>query len=190
MRYAAGILVFIVGIIATTAMFSGFGWPGIMLFLDLPTLVSLLFINFAVILITGQFKVLIRGKNAILSKKYVISHEDKEKAIGLFRLLAKTTIGAAILGTLISFYLILGNLDDLSVLGPLIAISMLSIFYGLVLNLMFFFPAIYILEHRQNPDEKIVISEKLVVNKLLELCYKQGISPEEILNADEIHFRK
>jgi len=192
MRLAIGIAVFFTGLVLLISAFAWGGWGFwvIAFFLDMPTLISILFVNFAVILVTGQFKILIRGKNAILSKKYVISHEDKEKAIGLFRLLSKVTTGAAIMFTLISLNLMLGQLDDISTIGPMISIAMLSIIYGVVLNVIFFLPAIYILEHRQNPDEKIVISEKLVVNKLLELCYKQGISPEEILEADEIHFRK
>jgi hypothetical protein len=55
---------------------------------------------------------------------------------------------------------------------------------------MLIYPAIYLLEIRRNAEEKIVISEKQIIDKMLEMCYRQGITPEEILNAGEISFKE
>ena len=71
-----------------------------------------------------------------------------------------------------------------------VAASFVAIFYGLLINVVFINPAIDILESRYNADVKFVISEKQVMDKLLELCYKQGVSPEEIIEASEISFQK
>ena len=57
-----------------------------------------------------------------------------------------------------------------------------------MVNLVFTYPAIHIIESRYNQEEKRVISEKQVMDKLLELCYKKGVSPEEIMDANEIKF--
>ena len=80
------------------------------------------------------------------------------------------------------------QLDDPRHIGSMLATSLLSVVYGLIINLVFIYPAIYILKHRENIEPVKVISEKLIVDKLLELCHKKGISPEEILEADDISF--
>jgi len=188
MRFAISVLVLFVWLALTLILWSGI--PA--MFIDVPTLISVLFVNGVVIAMTGQFKVFIRAKNAILSSKYVISHEDKEKAIELFRLLSKVTVYATVMFTFISLSIMLSQLDDWrNTLGPMLSISMLSIIYGSVFVILYQ-PAIYILEHRKNTDEKekVVINEKMVINKIMELCYKQGITPEEVLDANEIQFRK
>jgi hypothetical protein len=65
------------------------------------------------------------------------------------------------------------------------------VLYAAFLHIVLIYPSVYILKNRKTPEEKpVVISEKQVVSKLLELCYKQGISPEELLNAEEINFGK
>ena len=73
MRHAIGIIVFFVGVGFTILLGSSYQAWGILMFLDLPTLISLVFVNAAVIIMTGNFRVGIRGKNALISKKYVIS---------------------------------------------------------------------------------------------------------------------
>jgi len=87
--------------------------------------------------------------------------------------------------------MMLAHLEDPGQLGPNLSLSLLSILYGVVINLALIYPAIHILENRPDPQPaSIVISERQVIDKLLELCYKQGIPPEEILDAKEISFKK
>jgi flagellar motor component MotA len=144
----------------------------------------------AVIIATGGFKTFTRAINALLSKKYVISAADKEKAIRLFKLIGKSVFAAAALNIIIGLMLMLHNLSDFTSLARNIAASFQAIFYSAFINLVFIYPAVYNLENRYNTEEKRVLSEKQVMDKLLMLCYKQGISPEDIIDADEISFKK
>jgi len=138
---------------------------------------------------SGDFKIHIKATNALLSKKYVISAADKEKAIALYTLMSKVTIGTTIMLIAIGLVMMFGRLEDPNMLGPMVAVSLISLIYGAFINLMIL-PAIYILKNRPNLEPvSVLISEKQVIDKLLELCYKQGISPEEILDAKEIAFR-
>jgi len=192
MRSIAGSVAFFVGTIFMVVIMGGhFG--SMLWFVDLPSLMSLVMANATVMIVTGGFKVYVQAMNAVLSKNYVISHGDREKAISLMQLLSKVTMGAGGLFSLLAVIIMLTQLDDLLMVGPMLSIALLTLIYAIVFQVIFFWPVIYILKHRRNPGEvgeKIVISEKLVVNKLMELCYKQGISPEEILEAEEISFKK
>jgi len=159
-------------------------------FIDTPTLLSFIFVHAAILVKTGEFKIYVKAMNALLSKKYVISAADKEKAINLFTMMLKVNIAIAVLTTLIGIILMLGQLEDPNALGPMIAVSLISMSYAAFLSI-FLYPAIHMLKNRPNPEPvSIVISEKQVIDKLLELCYKQGISPEDILAATEIDFKQ
>ena len=191
MRYVIGILVFLVAVFLPIIVLGG----QVVDFINLPVTVFLLFVIVAIVIMKGGFKTLIAAINALLSKKYNISAAEKEKAIRLLRLIAKSVIYASILFTMICLVNILMNLDfqhesAINALGINIAATLIFIFQALFINMVFINPAIDILESRHNAEVKTMISEKQVMDKLLELCYKQGISPEEILDAGEISFRK
>jgi len=192
MRYIIGILVFLAATLLAIMMFGGQASD----YLNFPTIFLLLLVTVAVIVMKGGFKTFIAAVNALLSSKYSISAADKEKAIRLFRLLGKSILIASFMYTLISLMNMAMGIDmsdydnARAVILVNVAASFVIVFYGLLVNLVFIGPAIDILESRQNADVKTMISEKQVMDKLLELCYKQGVSPEEILDASEISFRK
>ena len=163
---------------------------GITWVIDMPSLMTIVLAQWAVILITGEGKTFIKSLNALFSKKYVISNQDRLKAVELNILLSKVTVYAALFAFTTGLVFMLGMLGDPSVLGPIISVSLISLVYGALINIIFVLPAIYILKHRKNPDDNAAITEKQVVDKLLELCHKQGLSPEEIMEADEINLKK
>ncbi|MCL2203733.1 MAG: hypothetical protein FWB88_07320 [Defluviitaleaceae bacterium] len=170
------------------ASWTGFWVPAE--FLDLPTMMWHIVAMTAVIIATGEFKTFTAAVNALFSKKYVLPAATQDKAVRLFRLLGKAVLFAAIIDALMNVSMILLMLDDPGALGPMLSISMLTFIYAAFINLAFVLPAVHILQHRRNAEEKIVISEKQIIDKLLELCYRQGITPEEILDASEISFRR
>ena len=196
MRYIIGVLVLLTTMCLTIILLGG----TITNYLNLPTLFLLLLVIAAVIIMKGGFKTFITAINAVFSKKYNISSIEKEKAVRMFKLLSKSVIYGMVLLTMISVVNMMMGLDFslfetnsllfINVVFANIAAALISVFYGLLLNLAFFNPIVSILESRQNADVKTVISEKQVMDKLLELCYKQGVSPEDILGASEISFRK
>ena len=158
----------------------------VMNFIDVPSLLPFILIMAAVIFMTGEYKTYTKSVNAILSKDYKISHADKEKAIRLYRLLGKTVVYTTVLNLTIGLGIMLGQFESVQFLGPMLSVAMVSVVYGTTINLVFIYPAIHILKNRENSETVRVISEKLVVDKLLELCYKKGITPEEILDAEDI----
>ncbi|MCL2187801.1 MAG: hypothetical protein FWC16_02070 [Defluviitaleaceae bacterium] len=159
-------------------------------FLDAPSIIWLVFAIVGVILITGENKTFIVAINAIINKRYVLPEQTRDKAIRLFRMISKAVYGSAVIAVASSIVIMLLTLDDPSALGPMLSVSLLSAVYAAFINFVFFHPAIYLLENRRNAEQKILINERQVIDKMLELCYRQGITPEEIINAEEISFRK
>jgi len=185
--FVLGILIFL-ALIVFMALLSAQDPLGVSMLIDTPTAFFYVGTMFSVVIATKSFKTFVSTINAVLSKNYYISGSDKEKAIRLFKLLAKISLIASSVSTLVGLITLLTNLSDIRYLGPSIAVAILPILGGLCVNLIFIHPTIYLLESRSNIEEKTVITEKEVVNKLFELCYKQGITPEEILDAKEISF--
>jgi len=190
MRYVVGLLIFFVAGILNFSWLSPGGFSSYAFFIDIVTLVVFLLTICATVIISGEFGTLIKSKNALISKKYYLSNNDKERAITLYKVLAKVIVCTAVIMIVSTTIIMLGTLDDPAMLGPFMAVSLLSILYAAVLLLIFVYPAQIILKNRTNIGEKRVISEKEVINKLLELCYKNNISPEEILEADDISFKQ
>jgi len=198
MRYVIGVamifagfflLIMIMGASAGSGGIIGGMWA-ISILMDMPSLFPFVIVVIAVIIATGNRKTFIASINAILSKKYTISAANKEAAIRLYKLLGKSVTYTAAMSITAALMLMLTQLEDPSLLGPMISAALISVFYGAFINLAFIYPAIHILETRYNAEEKTVISEKQVVDKLLEMCYKQGITPEEILEATELSVHK
>ena len=187
MKYLFGSFLLILHTTVIVIIMGG-GGRAIIEFMDAPSLTPILFAIAIVIYMTGEYKTFTKSINAIISKKYKISQVDLEKAVNLYKLLVKVVVYASILTFLLGLVLMLGNMYDLSLWNHMIAVAVIPLVYGAVINLVFFLPAIHILNYRENSEATKVISEKLVVDKLLELCYKKGISPEEILEAEDISF--
>lgn len=190
MKFLLGLAIVVGGFLFTTLIINN--WDGFMLMqlLDAPSLIWFLMVITGVTVATGEFKTLIAAINAIASKKYTLSAHVQHKAIRLLKLLRKTVIYAAVTGVAVGTMYMLLRLDNPGMIGPLLSVAFVSMVYGAIINLVLITPAIAILETRRNTEEKIVISERQVIDKLLELCYRQGVTPEEILNAEEISFRE
>jgi flagellar motor component MotA len=188
--YVRGIIAFLISIFLMVSLAVEFDGPLYALFFDGASALAFVFAVTAVILSQGGFKTFFAAVNALISKKYHISAAEKEKAVRLFRLIGKTVTGVAFITAVIGTINMLGNLDDPSYLGSNVATVLLTLFYGLTINTVLINPAVNVLETRYNTEERPVISEKQVIDKLLELCYKQGISPEEIMDATELKVSK
>jgi hypothetical protein len=190
MRYILGILIMVMGFLFITFIAADLQWVLVMDLVDLPTLFLFLFVIIGVIVFTDGFKVFIAAINAIFSKKYIIDAHTRDRAVRMFKMMGKMLGLTAVANTMVMVCLMLMQLDDPGALGSMLSISMLSIVYAALVYVIKILPAVYILENRRNPEDKIVISERQVIDKFLELCYRQGISPEDIMGADEISFGK
>ena len=191
--FILGMVIFLIGITFAILICVSFSsMMGIFSFIDIPSAITYIIVMLSVIIATGSFKVFTSAINAVLSKSYHISAAGKERAIKLFKLLEKTSIYSSIVISLIGIIFMGLNIDiqtQAYQILPSFTIGILPMFYGISVNIILIQPAIYILESRYNAEEKKVISEKEITDKLFELCYKQGITPEEILESKEIHFK-
>ncbi|MCL2254403.1 MAG: MotA/TolQ/ExbB proton channel family protein [Lachnospiraceae bacterium] len=183
--FIGGIVLFLAGILISIMTLN----LQVSIFVNVPSLVIFIIACVATNMWGGGNKTFIIGVNALLSKKYHISSADKEKVIRLFKLQKTVAIYMSILSFLIGIISVLANASDIYLLGPMIAMALLAVIYGTLFT-TFFHAAVSMLENRYNSEEKAVISEKQVIDKMLELCFKQGVSPEEIISADEINFMK
>jgi len=189
MKKAVGFLLVVGGFIFITLITVDWHGDMFVVIIDAPALLWKGFAISGVLLMTGEGKTFIAAVNAVLSRKYVLPEVMRIRAIRLFKMMIKVVWGSAVVAIMMTVMLILVQLENPAALGPMLSVSLSSALYAALINLVFFHPAIIILENRRNEAEKIVISEKQVIDKLLELCYRQGITPEEIMNAEEIGFK-
>lgn len=118
-------------------------------FLDYPSLIFILALAAVVVAVTGSFKTLIMGTNCVMSKRYQISEQNRQKAIDVFIMLRRVLTSAGIVIFTFGMVLALGSLGDPDALGPNLAVALISQFYAQLLNLFFVNPAIYILQTRK-----------------------------------------
>jgi hypothetical protein len=187
--FIAGILITIVGVFMSALILAD-NVGDVAILICMTTVFTYVITSVGVTLGTGNVKLYFKVVNALVSKNYYISAADKEKGTRYLKLMGKTVNFTGLLLAVMSVTMLLIMLNDLSQIGPYIAVSLVSVFYLLLIQLVFIQPGIYVLKSRYNQEEKRVISEKQVMDKLLELCYKQGITPEEIMDAAEIRFKE
>jgi flagellar motor component MotA len=161
-------------------------------FVDWPSVLPLLLTVTGVIMGTGSFKTFVVGFNAAISRKYRISDEQREDAIDLFNMLSKVIYYVTAATTLIGMILTLYTLSDPAALGGKVAIMLVSLFYGAIVNLLFIQPTIYVLKKRQTEEPARVarIRDKAAIDKLVQLCFEKGLTYEDIMEADDIQLRK
>ncbi|MDR1247144.1 MAG: hypothetical protein LBK57_08980, partial [Clostridiales Family XIII bacterium] len=131
-----------------------------------------------------------RGLNAVISRKYHIPDDERKQAADLFRLLSKATIGAAVFLIPLGMISALANMDDIYAFGHAIAATLVAPLMGAAVPIALFEPVVFILRYRSNTSERAVKAyPKALGDKLLELCYKNGLSTEDIENATDIELR-
>ncbi|MCL2197853.1 MAG: hypothetical protein FWB80_02915, partial [Defluviitaleaceae bacterium] len=142
MRYVLGIFILFPAALSLMLIVYGNGNLGILTwFLDVGSLLQFILAIGAVILITGEFKTFSAALNVLFSKKYKISAENKEKAIRLFEMLPKVVNYCAVFYTMAGLILMLGDLDDINWLGPMLAIMLITPMYAAAINLVVILPA-------------------------------------------------
>ena len=165
------------------------------LIIDESVLLAYVAVLAGIITATGSFKTFISGINGVVSKKYRMTEELRDKALSLFKLLKKSTIHATVLITVLGLLATLYRMEDISKLGSAVAVALLSILYGAFINLALLNPAIYILCQKQEDDAtsrvaKIKNRDKEAVEKLLQLCFEKGLTHDDIMAAEDITLRK
>lgn len=99
-------------------------------FIDLPTLLIILSISIPMLLASGLFPDLRRAFHTIMFKKSVFSKKQLQCSLEAVRLTIKLILYSGIFGALICGIQILTRLNDPLLLGPSLAVAMISIIYA------------------------------------------------------------
>lgn len=116
-------------------MLLGMGGPDLAWFLDVPSMLLVLGFLLLGLGIGGQMKYFWLGVKAVCSLK----KENKEETVSLKK--AEYALGysmkiillSSAVSALISFVTMIGNLNDISMVGPSLAVMVLTVLYGMIL---------------------------------------------------------
>lgn len=191
MQRRIGFLVLVFGVVFSMMLISHYVVNDVLVFINTPTLVYFILIILGTVLTTSGFKGFVISVNGVLSRKYQMTDEDRDKGIELFTMLTKTVTQGGVALIFISLCLMLLRFDDLSALGPSMAVAFNSVLYASLINMLLLNPAIYILKHRAEaePARTARVKDKAAADKLLQLCFEKGLTFEEIMQAEEISLR-
>lgn len=121
------------------------GISSIRWFIDLPSLILIVLVLVPGLLIMGVWKDLIKSFSVGI-KKYSLL--ELKNIVGAVDAAQKLTVFAALFAIVISGVLILGNVDDLSKLGPNLAVCFISGLYAVIVEF-------FLLPLRLNAERKM-----------------------------------
>lgn len=121
------------------------GISSIRWFIDLPSLILIVLVLVSGLLIMGVWKDLIKSFSVGI-KKYSLL--ELKNIVGAVDAAQKLTVFAALFAIVISGILILGNVDDLSKLGPNLAVCFISGLYAVIVEF-------FLLPLRLNAERKM-----------------------------------
>ena len=110
------------------------GFSAVAYFINMPSLILIVFIVFPMLILSDQLSDFFRGFKFLMTNMEITNKELKasENAI---RLAIKLVYLSGVFGVITGVVLILGRLDDLSALGPALAVAILTFFYAIIINL-------------------------------------------------------
>lgn len=127
MGFSIGILVWI------ALMVLGMGSFGLA-FLDLASALIVIFPSVIVAITATSFATARKSFAIVFSRAKPANGSEARGALVFFRFLGNGALLAGALGTIIGVVIMLQNLDDLSTIGPPLAMAILTIFYGLIVK--------------------------------------------------------
>jgi hypothetical protein len=141
--YVLGILFFLI----STCFVITISGTQVAAFLSFTSILMILVSIISVIIATKSFEDFVNGLKIIVIKNHNVSVIEMFKSIKIYDLLIRTSVGGGILGFFIGIIAMLGNLRALNEVGPYVAISLLSIVYGVVFAYFIFMPIKFRLEN-------------------------------------------
>lgn len=109
-------------------------------FFDTVSLILVFGFTASVLIAGGCFKVFIKSFSFWLSKKSDIPVEEMNGAVSALGLACRAANGAGALGFTIGAIMALVNINTMSKVGPSLALSLLSLLYGMLLGFFVFLP--------------------------------------------------
>lgn len=105
--------------------------------IDLPSMIILLIVIIPSLIQTGLLKDFNNSFRLTVGKKSKGSFKEIKRAIAAIQLVRKNGVYAAVFSVCISFILIMTQLSTPEVLGPNLAVAVLSILYASLINIIF-----------------------------------------------------
>jgi len=123
----------LLSLIGTVSM--GMGMSGVALFVDMPSLILIILFTFPMLILADLFEDFIRGyKIATGSFEYTLKELKSSK--NAMDLCIKLVYISSVIGAIIGLVSVLRYIGDLSKVGPAIAVSILTVFYAFIINLV------------------------------------------------------
>ncbi len=127
-----GLVLGILFILITAWMCAG----NIIWYLGAPSLLLIMILILILLFMCGLTKDFFRGIIFPFGKKGDISFEELNRTLAAFKLVLTALPLGGFAASLIAFVAILGKLDDVSKLGPSIAVAILTVLYSLIIELL------------------------------------------------------
>ncbi len=117
-------------------------------YFDIPSFIIILASIFITAFSTKSYKIFIMGINGFLSSKYQLLDNDKKQIILLYRLISKITLGVGCIAAIINFTIIVSASTRVDIILKNMNIGILPLLYAVIINTLFFYPAIYKFEKK------------------------------------------
>lgn len=105
------------------------------MFLDLPSLLCILLLSLPILFKNGLFKDFIRAFK-MQNKKFTCGLSDMRRSLDVVELMQKQLLYAGSVATIVPVIYVLCIVDDLALVGPNIAVSLMTVFYTAILELL------------------------------------------------------
>lgn len=127
-----GLVIGILFILITAWMCAG----SIIWYLDTPSLLLIVALMLILLFMSGLTKDFFRGITLFFGKNKEISLEELNRTLAAFKLVLIALPMGGLAATLIAFVAIIGNLNDVSKLGPSMAVAILTLLYSVIIELL------------------------------------------------------
>lgn len=127
-----GLIVGILFIFVTAWLCAG----NIIWYLDSPSLVLITALMFILLFMSGLTKDFFKGIAFFFGKNKEITAEELRRTLAAFKLVLIGLPIGGVVASLIAFVAILGKINDISTLGPNMAVAILTILYSLILEVL------------------------------------------------------
>ncbi len=117
----------------------------------------------------------------MLSKEISLSIERNEIGVGIFKAFGDVAPAMGMIGTLIGLVQMMSNMSDPALIGPAMAVALLTTFYGAIMATTIALPIADKLAHRSNEER---LNKSMILESISAI--QEGLNPrmiEGLLNA-------
>ncbi|MBN8828545.1 MAG: MotA/TolQ/ExbB proton channel family protein [Sphingobacteriia bacterium] len=106
-----------------------------------------------------------------LTQHLIFMVERHKKTVAILKKAGEIAPAMGLIGTLVGLVQMLNNLNDISKIGPAMAVALLTTFYGAIISYVFMFPLASKLE--RNTQEELILN-KLFYETIISIAKKQN----------------